>query len=267
MLTMRPLRCRLKAGMAAWAVRKMLLRLRSTTLSHSYSGVSSTESCFQKPPAQLTRMSSRSASATIRWRTEIASMGSLGPGPPAAAPEADLSGLAEAVRRLRSRGELPMAPSTASLISEIPPAISVDLPLAAGVPTEYVPDKTMRLRLYRRLADTRSLGDLNALAEEFNDRFGPLPEPVRNLLFQLKVRLLAEKAGVTSLSTESGQLVLRFSDGLLPSSLPDLGPSVRAGRTALWIPYESLPNWQDELLAVLEKLGEAGRVRAGSLET
>jgi transcription-repair coupling factor (superfamily II helicase) len=174
--------------------------------------------------------------------------------------------LAEAVRRLRSRGDLKMVPGAASLISEIPPAISVDLPLSAGLPADYVPDKTMRLRLYRRLADTRTLGEVNALAEEFNDRFGPPPEPVKNLLFQLKARLLAEKAGVTSLSTESGQLVLRFNEGLLPSRLPDLGPRVRAGRTALWIPYESLPEWQDELLAALEKLGEAGQVGADRLE-
>src|SRR2546425_9392555 len=71
MLTMRPLRWRLKAGMAALVQRKMLLRLRSTTLSHSSSGVSSTESCFQKPPALLTRMSSRSASARIRSNAAV----------------------------------------------------------------------------------------------------------------------------------------------------------------------------------------------------
>src|SRR5712692_1747201 len=66
MLMIRPLPWRLKAGMAAFAQRKMLVRLRSTTLSHSSSGVSSTESCFQNPPAQLSRMSSRPASATMR---------------------------------------------------------------------------------------------------------------------------------------------------------------------------------------------------------
>jgi len=34
----------------------------------------------------------------------------------------------------------------------------------------------MRLRLYRRLANTRTLGEVDALQEEFNDRFGSLPE-------------------------------------------------------------------------------------------
>ena len=72
-----------------------------------------------------------------------------------------------------------------------------------------------------------------ALKDEFFDRFGPLPEMVLNLFFQLEVRMLAEKAGLSSITMDSGQLVLRFPGEGIPSKLPDPGPDVRFGKTAL----------------------------------
>ncbi len=86
--TMRPLRWRLKAGMAARQQRNALFRLRSTTMSHSSTGVSSTDSCFQKPPAQLTSTSSRPASARTRsktwptWAASVTSQARNAPCPP-----------------------------------------------------------------------------------------------------------------------------------------------------------------------------------------
>jgi transcription-repair coupling factor (superfamily II helicase) len=169
--------------------------------------------------------------------------------------------LAEAVRRLRSQKDLAFAPISLPSIAELLPAVNVELPLPAGIPADYVPDQNMRLRLYRRLANTQSIRELDALAEEFNDRFGPPPEPVRNLLFQLKVKILGEKAGITSVTSESGQLVLRFPQGMVPTSLPDLGPYSRLGKTAVWIPFESIPGWQEYLLGVLERMGEAQNIK------
>ena len=78
--------------------------------------------------------------------------------------------------------------------------------------------------------------DLEAMAEEFTDRFGPLPEAVSNLFTQFKIKLFAERAGLASLTVENGQYALRFPEGEVPQDLPALGPQVRLGRTALWIP-------------------------------
>jgi len=137
-----------------------------------------------------------------------------------------------------------------------PPATpaNVDLPLPASIPASYVADKIMRLRLYRRIAALQSIGELDALAEEFKDRFGPPPEPVRNLLYQLKVRLLAERAGLVSISSENNQFVLRYPDNEIPDTLPDMGSMARVGKTAIWFPYTNQPDWQDALVLLLEKL-------------
>lgn len=164
--------------------------------------------------------------------------------------------LGEAVRRLRSQGELPLAISAAAGIKEISLPVNVDLPMPASIPAGYVPEKNLRLRLYRRIADVRSMEQINALKEEFNDRFGAPPEEVQNLFFQLKIKLLAEKAGLASVGSENEQLVLRFPDGEVPAHLPSLGAGVRIGKTALWIPYPTLSDWRNFLVEILERLNQ-----------
>ena len=75
----------------------------------------------------------------------------------------------------------------------------------------------MRLGLYRRMADVQSLDEVEALVSEFCDRFGPLPEQVENLFYQMKIKILATQAGFSSVSIESGQLVLRYPKEVDPA--------------------------------------------------
>jgi transcription-repair coupling factor (superfamily II helicase) len=161
--------------------------------------------------------------------------------------------LSEAVRKLRK--QLGLGDTTLIQSMQVPlTPVNVELPLAVNLPADYVPDKSVRLGLYRRMANMRSLAELDALVEEFQDRFGPLPEMVNNLFYQLKVRLLAEKAGLASISIDSEQFALRFPGDELPPDLPHLGPHIRLGKTALWMTYKSLPDWRQALVAVLESL-------------
>jgi transcription-repair coupling factor (superfamily II helicase) len=132
--------------------------------------------------------------------------------------------------------------------------VNVELPLPVAIPADYVADKSVRLGLYRRMADMRSPAELDALREEFQDRFGPPPKALENLLYQLKVKLLAEQAGLASIVTEGRQIVLRYPDGSIPEGLPDLGPNLRVGKVALWLGYSESSNWMDELIEILTKL-------------
>ncbi|MEJ2706365.1 MAG: transcription-repair coupling factor [Anaerolineales bacterium] len=161
--------------------------------------------------------------------------------------------LSEAVRKMRKDHGMPAEPGMLSLYGDFS-LVNVELPLPISIPADYVPDKNVRLGLYRRMAQMRSLREVEALKEEFNDRFGPVPENVNNLLFQLRVKLLAEHAGLSSVTGEGGQLVLRFPEGSPPSHLADINGSIRVGKTALWMPYKTIPDWTDELLNVLQRL-------------
>ena len=135
--------------------------------------------------------------------------------------------------------------------------VNVDLPLAVGIPAEYIADQDLRLRLYRRIADLRDETEIEALTSEFQDRFGELPEMVGNLFYQMRVKLRAERAGLSSINWESDQVVLRYpvsaetKDG---QRLADLGPGIRGGKSAYWCTFEKDKDWRPQLLDILARL-------------
>jgi transcription-repair coupling factor (superfamily II helicase) len=137
-------------------------------------------------------------------------------------------------------------------------AVAVDLPLPTGIPTSYVSDQNVRLSLYRRIADVEDESELDALALEFEDRFGPLPDQVVNLFYQMRVKLRAEEAGLVSVAAEGDQVVLRFPP--LPESvparnLPPIGPKIRAGKNAYWMQAGLVENgWREQLLDTLSAI-------------
>jgi transcription-repair coupling factor (superfamily II helicase) len=135
--------------------------------------------------------------------------------------------------------------------------VTVDLPLAAGIPADYIADNDLRLRLYRRIADLRDEAELDAMASEFTDRFGHLPEMVIHLLYQIRVKLRAELSGLSSVAWEAGQIVLRYpvtGDGRKGPRLTDLGPDIRGGKGAYWCAFGKDPDWMARLLRVLQSL-------------
>jgi transcription-repair coupling factor (superfamily II helicase) len=163
--------------------------------------------------------------------------------------------LAQAVRQLRQGSGMAAPNESLAALKEIRPPVNVDLPFHSGIPLEYVPDQAIRLRIYRRLADIQDESEAQALAEEFADRFGPLPQDVANLIYQMRIKLLAEDAGLASVSVESDQIVLRFPP--LPDSIPQrnlapIGQRARAGKNAYWMPMD--PDemaWKEQLLEAL----------------
>ncbi len=163
--------------------------------------------------------------------------------------------LAQAVRQMRQVSGLPAPKETLAALKEIRPPVNVDLPLPSGIPLEYVPDQVMRLQLYRRLADLQDESEAQAIAEEFGDRFGPLPTQVSNLVFQMRIKLLAEEAGLASVSVENDQIVLRYPflpESSPPRSLPSVGLLARTGKNAYWMPMGSDDDgWKERLLALL----------------
>jgi len=171
--------------------------------------------------------------------------------------------LAEAVKRLKSRAPSPrpqMASADTSLglgIWDLGFTTSVDLPLPASIPSEYVADRALRLQLYRRLANLSEESAVEAVGAELADRFGPLPRSLENLLYQLRVKVRAGRAGVTAVASEGGQIVLT----LPPISETDqaylggsLGPGVRVSKNKLWLSRAAEKDWREHLLHVLTRL-------------
>lgn len=167
----------------------------------------------------------------------------------------DSSGLMSHGSAVENSSNLKIKLSTLNQPISMP--VNVDLPFGIGIPMEYISDQDLRLRLYRRIADLRDETELEALTNEFGDRFGPLPETVQNLFYQMHVKLRAEKVGLASVGWETGQVVLRYppqSDGREEKRLPDLNGDVRGGKGAYWCNYGKDPNWKERLLETLDLL-------------
>jgi transcription-repair coupling factor (superfamily II helicase) len=165
--------------------------------------------------------------------------------------------LARAVHRLRTaQGEA--VPASEPAPPPVPDLVTIDLPLNVLIPPDYVTDDQLRLQLYRRLAGLTTLAAIDEIAHELADRFGPLPVPVDNLLYQLRLKVLAAQAGVESIGVEDGQITLRvpaLEQADRAGLQQRLGPGVRVTKTHIWLPRD-LPReaWFKELAAVLENL-------------
>lgn len=89
--------------------------------------------------------------------------------------------------------------------------VTLDLPLRAFLPPEYVARASRRVEIYRRLGEAGSEEEVAALAEEARDRYGPLPPEAESLFGAASLRLACMAAGVREIAREGDDLVLRFS--------------------------------------------------------
>ena len=136
------------------------------------------------------------------------------------------------------------------------PAPTVDLPLDAFIPESYIEDVDTRLELYRSLGNADAAEKLDDILQEFTDRFGAPPPEVHNLLYAVKIKGLAAKADIESISTEEGQIILRRFQGL-PFDASNLSPlppdEVHVGHTQIRVNYKKLKGkWQGVLEEVLK---------------
>jgi len=177
--------------------------------------------------------------------------------------------LTQAVKRLKAQGARPKEGVSEQPLGivDLGVGISVDLPLAASIPSDYVGDRGLRLQLYRRLANLTEEDDVAAMGAELADRFGPLPRVVENLLYQLRVKIRAARAGVSAVASAGGQIVLILparEDGDYGGLVGNLGPGVRMSKNKIWLPppkgdlrraaAEREKEWREQLLAVLAQL-------------
>ena len=61
-------------------------------------------------------------------------------------------------------------------VQPVPAEIKIEVPLDANLPPDYIEREDLRLDAYRRLAEVATLADVDDVATEWVDRFGPIPE-------------------------------------------------------------------------------------------
>jgi transcription-repair coupling factor (superfamily II helicase) len=94
--------------------------------------------------------------------------------------------------------------------------VKVDLRLSAYLPDSYVGDPQQKMDLYRRLARLRKVGACRRIAEEFKDRYGPLPPAVDHLVAIQELKILAGSLGVEEIKGNRQGLDFFFAGGQEP---------------------------------------------------
>ncbi|TAJ20019.1 MAG: transcription-repair coupling factor [Dehalococcoidia bacterium] len=165
--------------------------------------------------------------------------------------------LAEAVEGLRAQHEHRAPQVLPHEDRDVLRSIVIDLPVPSYIPESYVGDLEARLALYQRVAGLRSRADAEALAQETEDRFGALPEPLANMLALARLRLAARAAGITSVRVEGEEVLLQAASDnpFAIRRLPSLPREVSIGRAQIRVPRRALGEaWLGPVEALLRLL-------------
>ncbi len=151
------------------------------------------------------------------------------------------------------------------------PQINLGLPVL--IPEDYVGELPVRLGLYRRIGAFTSEAEIEAMHAEFADRFGPVPEEVRNLLETVTIKLLCKRAGVDKVDAGPKGVVAGFHQGRFanPAGLVQWAQgqkgkvSVRPDGKVAWLgelPFDQRVRAAHRLVGNLAKIAEQGQKQA-----
>lgn len=82
------------------------------------------------------------------------------------------------------------------------PHVNVDLPIEAYLPNSYIPPGRQKIDVYRKISATFTVEELNEVAAEVRDRFGPIPVAAENLLKLRELQLIAWQWGIDDIHRE-----------------------------------------------------------------
>jgi transcription-repair coupling factor (superfamily II helicase) len=110
-----------------------------------------------------------------------------------------------------------------------PEPVRLDVNVDAYVPADYVPYEQAKVDVHRRVAAARDVADLAQLRDELEDRFGPLPDPLDNLIALQQARIKLGRAGARAVSFRGETLAATPLD-LTPEQAQELRERVQGAR-------------------------------------
>ncbi len=155
--------------------------------------------------------------------------------------------LDRAVRALKS-GQVPDFDLTSDHEAEI------ELHVAALIPDEYLFDVNARLTLYKRISSATDEDGLRDLQVEMVDRFGLLPDQVKNLFAVTEIKLMATPLGIRKLElgANGGRVLFNPKPNIDPMTV------IRMIQT---LPKVYALDGQDKLKIKLQLEGASERIR------
>ena len=93
-------------------------------------------------------------------------------------------------------------------VQDVPEPVRLDVNVNAYVPADYIPYEQAKIDVHRRVAGALEVADVERLREELEDRFGPVPEPLANLLALQRARIKFGQAGADVVSFRGDRLAV-----------------------------------------------------------
>ena len=139
---------------------------------------------------------------------------------------------------------------------------ALNLGLDIRIPPDYIADENQRLRAYRQIANANDPAARERAEKELEDRYGPVPGAVRNLLAYSALKTMARQIGIEVIDRRHNLLSIKFHAGTRvdPARLMGLVSVTRGAQFTpagvLLLPLNGLTGAGEILGFLAEKLGE-----------
>lgn len=90
------------------------------------------------------------------------------------------------------------------------PALRLDLPLNAHLPSSYIPKQDQKIDLYQRIYTAGNEAELKSIEEELHDCYGSPPAPAKNLLHAAALRVAAQELSIELIQMRQKIMVIQF---------------------------------------------------------
>jgi transcription-repair coupling factor (superfamily II helicase) len=87
---------------------------------------------------------------------------------------------------------------------------TMSLGMDVRIPQEYIPSENLRLRTYKRISSVASETEKQDVHRELEDRFGPLPKSVENLLEFALLKSMSERLRIAAVERQGSKIAMRF---------------------------------------------------------
>ena len=114
--------------------------------------------------------------------------------------------LSEAMEELGMETGIQLRPGTEKFVDDC--VIETDRP--AHIPDDYIDITAEKIRIYKMLDVQTEDREIDRIGAQIQDRFGPLPEEVKNLLFVVKIRNLGTALGFEKIIVKNGMQIMFF---------------------------------------------------------
>lgn len=145
--------------------------------------------------------------------------------------------------------------------------VSVELPVQAYIPDNYIPESREKIGVYQKLSSADTMEYLDEIRQDLVEDYGKIPLEVESLFDVIELKIFAKNAGLINIKSETvpmskdKEIVLHMSGKVKPAnivSLLEYNSDWRISGTKLRINKNSLGrDWFKELKICVERLGKA----------